>query len=76
MKRTGRLGCGGKELITDNLDDASRWLLDNVAGLKSFNLKIVIHSEDTGCSMLKYRNNPPKLPMKLVQLGNWGKEES
>ncbi len=52
MKKTSKLECGGKRLDTDNLEAASEWLLDNIAGLRTFELQIVIHSEDLGCSII------------------------
>lgn len=71
MKRQSRLGCGGKELITDNLSDASEFLMKNIEGLRSFEVRLVVHSEDWGCSLQKHIQNPPELPMKMVPLGKW-----
>ena len=44
-----RLSCGGKQLITNKLEEASEWILDNIAGLRTFEIHISIHSEDLGC---------------------------
>ena len=52
MKKTSKLECGGKRLDTDNLEAASEWLLDNIAGLRTFELQIEIHGDDLGCSLL------------------------
>lgn len=49
MKRTMNLSCGCKQLKTDNLEEASAWILDSIAGLRAFQVKIEIHSDDLGC---------------------------
>jgi len=37
---------GERRLKTTNLDEASEWLLDNISGLREFELQITIRSED------------------------------
>lgn len=49
MKQQRQLPCGGKQLVTNSLESASEWILDNIAGLREFEVTITIHSEDLGC---------------------------
>ncbi len=46
MKPTKKTKRGRRVLKTNNLETASEWILDNIAGLRTFELQIVIRSED------------------------------
>ena len=60
--------CDGRRLETNNLEEASEWILNNIAGLRTFKLQIVIHSEDLGCSH-------PERPERPTNLRKWWPEE-
>jgi hypothetical protein len=70
-----RLPCGGRRLVTNKLEEASEWILDNVAGLVSFQLILEVHSEQFDCIIACSSNKPDKKTEKAdSQLSLWIEE--
>ena len=59
---------GYKVLKTNSLETASKWILDNVAGLREFELEITIRSKDL-------KDSPPKKLKRPTNLRKWWPEE-
>ena len=57
-----------KMLITHSLEEASEWILNNVEGLREFELRIRLSSDDLSPS-------PPKELKRPTNLRKWWPEE-